>query len=484
MKWKIDPLEYLIWALAAVILVAVSLAVGHCECLASVDECIAASCRVRAGSSRGSGVCIANRPWVVWVLTNNHVVGDLDAAECEFWWKGTKSNPIAGTVIWREKSKEVDAAIIQIDRRSFWGRVPPALPLAPPDYVYPRGLPAFRVSCPGGQDLRVVQSKFDRYYPEKSWMMLTPKANGGESGSGVFDARGNYLLGLIAWSWPKYGATHALAQDTRLLHTRLHPLADRRFRPAQAWDQVRETAITDSGLCDRFRQKPTPKPTPGTSPNPYPSLPGYGPEPMVDEAAREEINALSAELGALKADLADKEARLQRLFGEDYELMKEIAADAKAAKEPADGAVEDVAAVADTLTSVAKAVAEIPEVDVEAEIEDKFGIFRDAYAKLQLRIEEAQAEGAEGVREVARTVVWGIAKTYGWPIGGALGLALFLLWRRKQPGESVVERVRDLPMRLTNRLRGIIEQDEEESLLGRFASRFRGPDPPATPPAA
>jgi hypothetical protein len=484
MKWlKIDRMEILILALTAVILVTVALAVGHCECLASVDDCVAASCRVHVPGAVGSGVVIANDP-AVYVLTNAHVVGRATKAEVDFWWEANESKRVSGNVIWSKYNDTTDMAIIRIDRGVFGARIPPAIPLAPADYVLPKGEPVYVIGCAHGAWPSAIKGQNQGYSKEAPVMLIKPPVESGRSGSGVFDARGNYLLGLIHQTT----AAQARAQYVSLLHARLLPR-----------EVAQDTKLfgRSGGFCDRFgsgSQQQTPPPGTGGAYPDLPPLPGYAQQPMVDEAAREEINALSAELADLKADLQDKERRLQELFGGDYALMKQIAADAKAAKETADGATamaEDAArgvgVVTDALLGVPQTISD--EVDaavaekIPDDIEDKFGVVRDSVAAVKLRIEAAKEEGAESAQEIAGTVVWGVVKTYAWPIGGALGLAFFLLWRRKQTGESVVERVRDRFEGVSNRIRAVVERDEEDSLLERFANRFRAPTAPPSPPA-
>ena len=471
-------------AFCTIVLIALVAWLCNRRCEGAVRDCYAASCRVHAPGAMGSGVTIMSRP-VVWVLSNAHVVGELDDGkptmiECEFWWptgrEWIKSEPIEGTLIWRQmdKPKGVDAAVIQIPRSSFWGRVPPALPLAPPDYVYPKGMEAVRASCPGGQPLRVIPSRLERYHTGVPWMKLTPAAEGGESGCGVFDSRGNFLLGLVAWT----DGTHALAQYCSLLHSRLHPPEHREFRPERVWETALEVDEASTGFCDRFRQGGGDQGQ-QPAPNPYPTLPGYGPEATVDQSARQEIAAmkkavdeLSDQVEDLQDELAQKETAIKEMFGEDLEELTELVDGAKAAAEGAGGKIVEARGelAKEVDDKIAEAVEKIPQVDVSSQVEDRVGVIRDGLTKLEDRVEQAKAEGAEGVREVAKKVVWGIVQAYGWPLGGALGLALFLLWRRIEAKREAGEPL--LLERAAARLRERVGGLDEDSIVRRVADRM------------
>ena len=413
------------------------------SCDAALEDAVKASCRVRAPGGIGSGVCIMNEPDVI-VLTNEHVVESSKTATCEFLWDTQISARVSGTVIWKNSSGNADMALIRIDPKEFRGRVPNAVMLAPPGYKYPVGTPLVWIGCAGGIEPAVIKGKIAKYSSDVMW--VTPKVRSGESGSGVFDADGNYLLGLVYATNSSYG----VAQATDLLHTRLHPAAiGNRF----------------GGICKP--PAPTPKPEPGKPFNAYPDLPplpGYEPKAPGDAEARERVLALEAELADLKADLANladldfqindilvdiianeealkdlkanlanKEQRLQALFGEDYALLKQMAADAKAAKTAADMAgvkAEDAKTSVGILTG---AVLDMP-ADIDAAVDAKLPA--DLKEKLSLvgtlvaRVKDAEATIKTFQTEgpvAATKAAWGILKTVGWPVGIGGGLGALLL---------------------------------------------------------
>jgi hypothetical protein len=164
---------------------------------ATIEQCIDATCRITAGAGRernsGTGCVFAIKRDHIFLLTAGHVVEGSDTVQCEFWRKGHKSVPIAARVIAR--SPEADSAILAIPNSSLAGWLPTAVPIAPKGLVLRRGEAVTSVGCangawPTGWKGHVLEFSATEMY-------FTPTPADGRSGSAVFDAEGQYIVGLL-----------------------------------------------------------------------------------------------------------------------------------------------------------------------------------------------------------------------------------------------------------------------------------------------
>lgn len=158
---------------------------------ASLADCIEATCRIKSSDGgTGTGCAFERSKGLVYVLTNAHVVGADREVTCVFWHRGHESRPVTGQVIARATGG-VDAAILTIPESRF-GRFPPKIiPLAKRGYELRSGQTITSVGCAKG-----AWSTAWKGHALGPANFLPPPADG-RSGSALFDARGEQIVGLI-----------------------------------------------------------------------------------------------------------------------------------------------------------------------------------------------------------------------------------------------------------------------------------------------
>ncbi len=163
-------------------------------CFGATADCHDATCRITtADGSRGTGCVFEVGEQHVYVLTAAHVVADRSTVECEFWREGHLSTPLVGRVVAR--SEEADAAIVHLDASSFGGLPPRAVPIAPRDEVLRPGDTVVSVGCAQGAWSTGFQGHVLRH--GRSDIVFVPPPANGRSGSAIFDARGEKIVGLL-----------------------------------------------------------------------------------------------------------------------------------------------------------------------------------------------------------------------------------------------------------------------------------------------
>ena len=183
---------------------------------ASLADCIDATCRIStADGSRGSGCAFENSQGRVFVLTAAHVVGRNRTVQCEFWRDGHRSVPLAGEVLAtglsRTPSGSVDAAIIAVPISSFAGVLPGSVPIAPRGYRLSPGETVTSVGCAKGAWATGWKGHVLGY--DGSSLCFTPPPADGRSGSALFDAEGERIVGLIWGRNQREGKGHAVTVE-------------------------------------------------------------------------------------------------------------------------------------------------------------------------------------------------------------------------------------------------------------------------------
>ncbi|NQU22625.1 MAG: trypsin-like peptidase domain-containing protein [Candidatus Nealsonbacteria bacterium] len=161
---------------------------------ASLEDCIDATCRItHDDGGRGTGCVFERSQGYVYVLTAAHVVGDSRQVRCEFWRDGHPSQPLPAAVVAR--SPAADAAVVTLPESLFAGVLPKVIPVAPRGYVIAPGQTLTSVGCANGSWSTGWKGHALGYRDRDLHFVPTP-ANG-RSGSAVFDARGEQIVGLL-----------------------------------------------------------------------------------------------------------------------------------------------------------------------------------------------------------------------------------------------------------------------------------------------
>lgn len=168
------------------------------QCFGDLSTCIEATCRVTATTSFeqsvGTGCAFARTGDRLWIWTCEHVVRGSNQVQCEFWHRGHQSRPIPGTVTLC--SSRVDAAVIAIELRYFAdGPIPPTIPLAAPDEMPVPGTTLCSVGCANGAWATAWKGHLAKI--SRADLYCWPSPAGGRSGSAVFDAAGEKIIGIL-----------------------------------------------------------------------------------------------------------------------------------------------------------------------------------------------------------------------------------------------------------------------------------------------
>jgi V8-like Glu-specific endopeptidase len=186
---------------------------------AKLEDVGNATCKVYSDSGTGSGVVFLENETDYFVLTAGHIVylpdGSLDKTiELEFFIDGFKSKKITSNVDYAllVSGTTIDLAVLKFPKMAMTGyKKPNVIPIdstfnaKPKDVILTYGCPAGR--WPSGQKGHVLH-----YHPDR--LIVTPNPIGGRSGSGVFDEKGEKIIGIIIW---KDGTAVPSAKIKRLL---------------------------------------------------------------------------------------------------------------------------------------------------------------------------------------------------------------------------------------------------------------------------
>jgi len=185
---------------------------------ASLADCLDATCRIQApDGSTGTGCAFEISQGTVFVLTNRHVVGAADRVQCVFWQQGHQSAALAGSVLAR--SDQVDVALVTIPASAFEGRPPRVVPLASGGTRLTEGETVTSVGCANGAWATGWKGHVLGY--DGTSVCFTPPPADGRSGSALFDAGGQRIVGLI-WGRLEQGEGRGYAVTVENLYRALN----------------------------------------------------------------------------------------------------------------------------------------------------------------------------------------------------------------------------------------------------------------------
>jgi len=185
---------------------------------ASLADCLDATCRIQApDGSTGTGCAFEISQGNVFVLTNRHVVGAADGVQCVFWQQGHQSAALAGSVLAR--SEQVDVALVTVPAAAFEGRPPRVVPLASGGTRLTEGEAVTSVGCANGAWATGWKGHVLGY--DGTSVCFTPPPADGRSGSALFDAAGQRIVGLI-WGRLEQGEGRGYAVTVENLYRALN----------------------------------------------------------------------------------------------------------------------------------------------------------------------------------------------------------------------------------------------------------------------
>jgi hypothetical protein len=148
----------------------------------------------------GSGTVLKSDADQVWVLTCGHVCPNLhEAVHAEFWLEGHSSGLLPAETLWVSYSGSPprDLAVLTVSASAFPAAKPRSVQLAPEGFPLEIGQTVLSTGCPRGD----WPAAFRGHLVKSPGSVLTfvPRPAQGRSGSGLLDASGRYLIGVVAW---------------------------------------------------------------------------------------------------------------------------------------------------------------------------------------------------------------------------------------------------------------------------------------------
>ena len=425
----------------------------------ALEDCIRATCRIKAGAGPmkgvGTGVLydVATRGGepTAFVATAAHVVEGSGPWVCEFDRVGVK---VPMRIYWRVPGH--DGALLIAPRAAFGPRLPRPVPLLRRGIRLRVGQPIFSIGCPGGGKLMLWRGRAQGYEQSGS-MLFRPWPELGRSGSPIFALYEDGAPCVVAIISARYSGPHDRVNEQTLGRaTSIDEFwsGSASTRPTNA--TLCQGAITVPGGCpggscpggscellppgfsrdyalpyrrqeqDRNQyilQQKGQERSPGTLPLPPVSQqPDLG--PLTERLSRAElvIDSQGREIAELKARQDAVKQAAEKLAKDFPEVKREL--------EKALGKASEAQSLAETASknsAQARGTAEQAANRLDENLDENAsgGLF----SRIKARIEEAKAAGAEGAAGVAKSVVWGIVQSYGFPIGTVAAVVLFLVYR-------------------------------------------------------
>lgn len=168
----------------------------------------AASCRVRARSSLGSGTFVGFTDGAGWIFTNYHVVGKETDVKLDFW-TNSKLETLEGKVCWRFYNVDLpgDFAFVKVDTNALKRIDPPFVPLAGPDVKPTKNGFIASSGCPDGRFAQAWRGEVVSYYNGKTAVFQPPPVPG-QSGSGIVEYIDGkpYVVAILTWLFGQKGS--------------------------------------------------------------------------------------------------------------------------------------------------------------------------------------------------------------------------------------------------------------------------------------
>ena len=459
------------WTLGVAVVAALTLwACRRAE--GSLDDCHDATCRVMTSITAGeralgTGCVYAKHEGYFFAITNAHVVGSKQTVYCQFWKDGHESKPLPARVVRRVSTETptCDLAVLAIEESAFGGYPPKVIPLAPPNRVMQKGETVTSAGCAKGAWATSWKGHVIGYSEDR--LLFLPPPAGGRSGSAVFDAEGEQIVGLLFAR--AGGNSHGLACSVRAIWPHLFETSTQcppSGCPPSGWGK---------GLLPP-RRKPE---APGSG-APYSTLPPSTP-PSGSKTEPVDLKPLERKLERIADLLIDIKGRQVT----PVPIVPAPAAD-KAADDQAAAAVADLRAETETklatldgrvdqaeqdVVAIGGAVEQLDEkhqtlAEASAQYAKDHRSFLDEYRAAKAEAKEAGAGRLGAIRAAVKEAVTAKFQAWGVPAGIAgiavLALLAFVVWDvRKKVTEGDPLLVEKVYGRIKGRLHDRLGKGEE-----------------------
>lgn len=166
------------------------------------EDAHAASCRITAGNSRGTGTFVGVDDGNAYILTCDHVVKGNKNVLIDFWTNSQKQT-VSGVVVWESFDTDLpgDFAFIAVNAENLKNEInPPFVALGGSDAK--PSINGFIVSsgAPDGRFPQAWKGKVVEYYRDAT-ALFSPPPVPGQSGSGILEHIDGelYLTGVLTW---------------------------------------------------------------------------------------------------------------------------------------------------------------------------------------------------------------------------------------------------------------------------------------------
>lgn len=209
----------------------------------------AASCRVRARSSIGSGTFVGFTDGAGWFFTNYHVVGKENDVKLDFW-TNSKLETLDGKVSWRfyDVNLPGDFAFVKVDAKALKRIDPPYVPLAGPDVKPTEHGFIASSGCPDGRFAQAWRGEVVSYYNGKTAVFQPPPVPG-QSGSGIVEYIDGkpYVVAILTWLFGQKGSDESTGGAIPVAN--LYLAADGRVRLEMGTDGGLDAIPPDATEC-------------------------------------------------------------------------------------------------------------------------------------------------------------------------------------------------------------------------------------------
>jgi hypothetical protein len=156
-----------------------------------------ASCRVYSGVGYGSGTVFFEDSSKYYILTNGHVTNRGRNYTVEFYRRGFKSSKYSATLVKQVFNKDLDVAVLSVNKTDFKFIIPRIIPIAEKESKYNGYI--FGSGCPAARWMQMWESVI--IVDEGSRILFTMPPEGGQSGSGILgNVNGNTrIIGIVTW---------------------------------------------------------------------------------------------------------------------------------------------------------------------------------------------------------------------------------------------------------------------------------------------
>lgn len=168
----------------------------------TLEDAHAASCRITAGGSRGTGTFIGEKDGVAYILTCCHVVGQVETVTLDFWGNYDKQALTAKTV-WRayDVNLPADFSFIALNAQQLKETVdPPFVPLGGADAKPTPGGYIVSSGAPDGRFVQAWKGRVIEYYQDAT-ALFSPPPVPGQSGSAIIEKIDGelFITGVLTW---------------------------------------------------------------------------------------------------------------------------------------------------------------------------------------------------------------------------------------------------------------------------------------------